>query len=187
DIIGQAMGGMMMVNGPEGAPPMPAGAAIADQVGAIFLCTGILAALVQRERTGVGEQVDVSLYGSQIALQSWELDTVSMLGRQSPRAGQGHPLITPRGVWRSFQTADGFLVIGGVNTPRFAALCTLMGLEQLSAAYPDDASRGDNTATIFPVLEARFREETTDYWLERFVQHDIIGARVQSYADVVND
>lgn len=187
DIVGQAMGGIMAVTGPEGTPPMPAGAAIADQVGAIFLCTGILASLVQRERTGEGEEVDVSLYGSQIALQSWELDHASMVGKLSGRAGQGHPLITPRGVWRSFQTADGYLVVGGVNRPRFLRLCTLLGLEHLAAAHPDDASRAAVVPAIMQAFEERFREQPTTYWLERFVEHDIIGAPVQTYADVIAD
>jgi len=187
DIVGQAMGGMMAVNGPEGGPPMPAGAAIADQTGAMYLCAGILAALVKRGRTGEGEQVDVSLYGAQVALQSWELDTCSMLGQTSGRAGQGHPLITPRGVWRSFQTADGWLVVGGVNAPRFAALCQLMGLHHLAEAYPTDAARAANIATIFETLEKGFREEKTGHWIELFVKYDIIGAPVQNYADVVND
>ena len=187
DIVGQAMGGIMAVTGPEEAPPMPAGAAIGDQVGAIFLCTGILAALVKRERTGEGEQVDVSLYGSQVALQAWELDTSSMLGQPSGRAGQGHPLISPRGVWGSFQTADGWLVVGGVNTARFAGLCRLLGLESLSAAYPNDASRAANIAAILPELAARFREEPTAHWIDGFVRYDIIGAPVQTYADIVND
>ncbi|MGI8552081.1 MAG: CaiB/BaiF CoA transferase family protein [Dehalococcoidia bacterium] len=187
DIVGQAMGGLMAVTGPEGAPPMPAGAAIADQVGAIYLCTGILAALVKRERTGEGDQVDVSLYGSQIALQSWELDTASMFAQASGRAGQGHPLITPRGVWRSFQTADGWLVVGGVNTARFTSLCRLMNLDPLSAEYPTDSSRAAGTSQILTVLERRFLEERTDYWIPLFIEHDIIGAPVQAYADVIDD
>lgn len=187
DIVGQAMGGIMAVTGPEGAPPMPAGAAIGDQVGAIFLCTGILAALVKRERTGEGEQVDVSLYGSQIALQSWELDTASMLGTLAGRAGQGHPLITPRGVWRSFKTADGYLVVGGVNAVRFRSLCTLSGLNELAERYANDASRAAGVGEIIAAFERRFVQEPTAYWLERFVEHDIIGSPVQSYADVLAD
>ena len=79
DIIGQANGGIMTKTGPPGSPPMPAGAAIADQIGAMHLCTGILGALVHRERHGEGCEVDVSLYGSQIALQAWEINTESML------------------------------------------------------------------------------------------------------------
>jgi crotonobetainyl-CoA:carnitine CoA-transferase CaiB-like acyl-CoA transferase len=186
DIVGQAMGGMMAVNGPEGGPPMPAGAAIADQVGAIFLCTGILAALLKRERTGEGEQIDVSLYGSQIALQSWEFNTASMLGQLSGRAGQGHPLLTPRGIWRSFQTADSWLVLGGVDARRYLRICKLMGLEHLTN-MADDRARAAGVAGIVAEMEARFRQETTAHWMELFVAEDIIGAPVQTYHDIAGD
>jgi crotonobetainyl-CoA:carnitine CoA-transferase CaiB-like acyl-CoA transferase len=142
---------------------------------------------VHRARTGQGTQVDVSLYGSQVALQAWEIDTESMLGERSGKAGPGHPLITPRGVWRAFETADGHVVLGGVNTPRFRGLCELMGLPQLADQYPDDASRAAGIDAIMEALSARFREEPTDYWLPRFARHDIIGAKVQSYADILHD
>ncbi|MFN8559920.1 MAG: CoA transferase, partial [Dehalococcoidia bacterium] len=187
DIVGQARGGLMAVTGPVGAPPMPAGAAIADQSGAVYLAAGILAALVQRARTGEGDQVDVSLYGCQIALQSWEIDNRSILGEEPARAGQGHPLVSPRGVWRSFQTADGWVALGGVNAKRFAALCRLMDLDELHARYPDDQSRADGIQAIIPVLERRFREEPNAYWLPRFEQYDIVGGPVQRYADVLDD
>ena len=91
DIIGQASGGITLRSGPEGGPPTPTGAAIADQVGAMILCSGILAALVKRERTGEGEQVDASLYGSQIALQSWEINTESLTERLPRGPGSDLP------------------------------------------------------------------------------------------------
>jgi CoA:oxalate CoA-transferase len=109
-----------------------------------------------------------------------------MLGQPSPRAGQGHPLITPRGVWRSFQTADGWLVVGGVDARRFVRLCSLMGLEHL-ATLSEDERRAAGITSIMAEMEIRFREEPTAYWMERFVAEDIIGAPVQSYADVVAD
>ena len=187
DIIGQANGGIMTKTGPPGSPPMPAGAAIADQIGAMHLCTGILGALVHRERHGEGCEVDVSLYGSQIALQAWEINTESMLGETSAKVGSGHPLITPRGVWRAFETGDGHIVLGGVNTPRFQGLCEAMGLPDLADAYPSDLARAEGIDDINTRLEVRFREEPTDYWLPRFEQHDVIGAAVQSYGDILRD
>jgi len=187
DIIGQASGGIMTKTGPPGSQPMPAGAAIADQIGAMHLCTGILGALVHRERNGEGCEVDVSLYGSQIALQAWEIDTESMLGETSEKVGPGHPLITPRGVWRAFETADGHIVLGGVNTPRFTGLCESMGLPELADAYPDDLARAEGIDDIFARLGARFQQEPNDYWLPRFEQHDVIGAAVQSYGDILRD
>src|SRR5690606_18812194 len=111
-----------------------------------------------------GTQVDVSLYGSQIALQAWEIDTESMTGQVSGRSGQGHPLITPRGVWRSFETADGWLVVGGVNAARFRGLCELLGVPELAETYGDDANRAANAANIIAALEPCFRQQPTAHW-----------------------
>ncbi len=187
DIIGQASGGVMLRSGPEGGPPTPAGAAIADQVGAMVLCSGILAALLKRERTGEGEQVDVSLYGSQIALQSWEITTQSFSGATAPRAGLGHPLLTSRAVWRAFQTADGWLVIGGAATDKFAALCDELDLNDLAERYPDDRSRAAGISAIMPRLEERIRARPTDEWIDRFRARDIFCGPVQTYDDILAD
>ena len=187
DIIGQASGGITMRSGPEGGPPTPTGAAIADQIGAMILCSGILAALVKRERTGEGEQVDVSLYGSQIALQSWEINTESFTGKTAPRAGLGHPLLTSRAVWRAFETSDGWLVIGGAATDKFAALCDELGLDELPERYPDDRSRAAGMAEIHPQLEKRIRTRPTDEWIDRFRARDIFCGPVQTYADILAD
>ena len=187
DIIGQASGGIMLRSGPEDGPPTPTGAAIADQVGAMILCSGILAALVQRGRTGKGEQVDVSLYGSQIALQSWEINTASFSGDTAPRAGLGHPLLTSRSVWRAFQTADGWLVIGGATTDKFASLCDELGLNDLAERYPDDRSRAAGMADILPHLEKGIRTRPTDEWIARFRARDIFCGPVQTYADILAD
>ena len=187
DIIGQAAGGIMLRSGAEDGPPTPTGAAIADQVGAFCLCAGILAALVKRERTGEGEQVDVSLYGSQIALQSWEIDTESLSGVRAERSALGHPLLTPRAVWRAFETADGWLVIGGATTDKFTALCELLGLEELAASYPDDLSRSRRMAEILPQLQERMLDRPATEWIERFRERDIFCGAVQSYADILAD
>ena len=187
DIIGQALGGIMTKTGPKSAPPMPAGAAIGDQVGAMNLCSGVLAGLVKAARTGEGCEVNVSLYGSQVALQAWEINTRSILEEETGRAGQGHPQITQRGVWRSFETADGYLVVGGANTQRFAALCELLGIPELAEQYADDDTRAEHVAEIMPQLEERFRTQPTAHWDDLFQLYDIIGAPVQGYADILED
>ena len=187
DIIGQALGGIMSKTGKEGDPPMPAGAAIADQVGAIYLCAGILGGLVQVARTGEGTQVDISLYGTQIGLQSWEITEESLMGKVSGRAGTGHPLITPRSLWGSYATSDGAIVIGGLNGERFARLCEGMQVQELVTRYATDAERSANIATIADELRPRFACQPSAYWLEQFKLLDIIGAQVQTYSDVLND
>ncbi len=185
DIMGQAMGGIMTKTGAEGDPPSPAGAAIADQTGAILLAVGMLAALLKARSTGEGEQVDVSLYGSQIALQSFEITTHSMLGRDSGRGGLGHPEASKRGIWRAFEASDGWFVLGSVDMFRFRRLASLVGAPDLAERYPDDARRAAGLPVINAELERRFRAKTQAFWFERFEEQDIIFAPVQSYDDVL--
>ena len=64
-----------------------------------------------KERTGLGDQVDVSLYGSQIALQSWEITDFSLSGKEAGKGGYGHRLLTYRSVWRTFETSNGWIVL----------------------------------------------------------------------------
>ena len=185
DIIGQALGGLMSQTGPEGAPPTPAGACISDTVGALHLCAGLLGGLVQAQRTGEGCQVDVSLYGTQIALQAWEIDQTSMLGKQLPRAGTGHPIAG--GTWGSYETADGHIVLGGISGERFRALCGAIERPDLFDASPDDARRDANITEILATLRAAFRRQPNAYWLDRLEHAGIPTAPVQTYLDVLAD
>jgi CoA:oxalate CoA-transferase len=144
DIIGQAAGGIMTKTGHDGGPHSTAGAAIADQVGAIYLCSGVLAGLLQAARTGRGVQVDSSLYGAQIGLQSWEITNEAMLGHVSGRGGSGHPLISPTSSWGTYCTSDGAVVLGGINGERFIRLCGALGVPELAERYPTDGERAAN-------------------------------------------
>ena len=185
DIIGQALGGLMSQTGPEGAPPIPAGACISDTVGALHLCAGVLGGLFQVQRSGQGCQVDVSLYGTQIALQAWEIDQTSILGKKLKRAGTSHPIAG--GTWGSYETTDGHIVLGGISGRRFHALCGVIGRPDLFDTYPDDASRSANSEAIVEVLRTQFRGNSTDYWLDALEQGGIPTAPVQTYEDVLAD
>ena len=84
------------------------------------------------------------------------------------------------------ETADGWLVLGGVNLARYEALCEVLGVSEL-AAHAEDEVRAASIDEILPVLEQRLREESTEYWIGRFAEHGIMSAPVQSYADVLAD
>lgn len=188
DIIGQALGGIMSMTGPEAGPPMPAGAAIGDQAGALYLCSGILAALVKAGRTGEGEQVDVSLYGSQIGLQSWEITERAISGKDYPRAsGTGHPIISSLSLWGGYATADGGIVLGGIDALRFRSLCEVAGMPELAEKHADDLSRAQNIEGIRAVLSEKIRERPTAFWLEKLRELDVIVAPIQTYAEVIED
>jgi len=188
DIIGQAVGGLMTRTGPGGGPPMPAGAAIGDQAGALYLCSGILGALVKAGRSGEGEQVDVSLYGSQIGLQSWEITERAISGKDYARcSGTGHPIVSSLSLWGGYATSDGGIVLGGVDALRFRSLCEVAGMPELAERHADDLSRAQNIEGIRAALSERIRERSTAFWLEKLRELDVIVAPIQTYAEVIED
>ena len=141
DIVAQAAGGLAWKTGRDGDPPAAAGAALGEHGAGAYLLAAVLGGLAQAALTGRGTDVEVSLAGSQIALQSWEIGAESVLGRDSGRAGLGHPEVSPGAIWGAFETRDGWLVLGSVDAVRFVRLCALMDLPELAARYPDDRSR----------------------------------------------
>lgn len=187
DIAGQAMGGLISRTGSSSGEPVPAGAAIADQVGAMMLAFGIMTALFARERFGFGQALDCSLYGSQIALQSWEIDQWSIAG-PAPRGGRGHALIP--GLWGVFKTSDGHIAFGGVGDNRWPGFCAALGCEEL---MEDDRFRTardralTNKDDLVAFVDERLMAKTTAEWLAAFTANDLIVAPVQDYDDILRD
>lgn len=187
DIVAQAAGGLMWKTGMDGGPPTAAGAALGDHGGGAYLLAAVLGGLAQAALTGRGSSVEVSLAGAQVALQSWEIGTESVLGRDSGRAGLGHPEVSPGAIWGAFETRDGWLVLGSVDAGRFQRLCALMDLPDLAVRFPDDARRSSGIPEIDEALRARFATRDCSHWLRLFAEHDIMGARVSDYDDVIAD
>src|SRR6186713_628130 len=109
DQIAQGMGGSMGVTGEPGTPPMRAGIAVADSSAGVFAATGILIALAERERSGLGQWVHTSLLQAQISLMDFQAARYLVDGTVPQQAGNDHPTTTPMGV---VTTADGFINIG---------------------------------------------------------------------------
>jgi len=187
DIVAQAAGGLMWKTGIEGGPPAAAGAALGEHGAGAYLSAAVLGGLAQAALTGRGTRVDVSLEGAQIALQSWEIGAQSVLGRDSGRAGLGHPEVSPSAIWGTFEAADGWLVLGSVDAARFHRLCALMELPELHARHPNDARRAAGIPEITRELSARFREHDRAHWLALFAEHDVMGARVEEYDGLLAD
>lgn len=187
DILGQAVGGIMSVTGMPDGPALPVGVAIGDQSTALHLALGIMAALVARERQGVGNRVDVSLYGSIIGLQTWEIDLQSLTGQVARRAGTGHPFMPA--LWGSYATADGWMVMGGVYDARWETFCQVMDMAEFvhDDRFSDGIKRFQNSGALRQLIEPRLRTRTTAEWMDAFVRMDIIAAPVQTYDDILHD
>jgi crotonobetainyl-CoA:carnitine CoA-transferase CaiB-like acyl-CoA transferase len=186
DLAAQAQGGIVSVTGEPDGFPLPAGAAIADYVGAVNLALGVISALLARERTGKGQKVETSLLGGQVAMQAWEIQYFIAHG-WIRRAGRGHHYLPT--IWRVFQTADSYLVIGGLPENRWPKFCEALGKPEIEhdprfEAYMDRMAHIDE---LYAILDEAFLTKTSAEWMELLQAADCICAPVAGYADLVND
>ncbi|MGH7934290.1 MAG: CaiB/BaiF CoA transferase family protein, partial [Candidatus Binataceae bacterium] len=186
DTLAQAASGLMSKTGMPNDPPLAAGAAIADQTGALTLAGGILAALFMRERTGEGRRVDASIYGTMIAAQGFELNYYALTGEEPERAGRGHPFL--HGVWGAFRTKDSYLCIAGVDDQRWPRFCKIMGIEnvQNDPECGDNATRNFHGAKIEAILDSVFPKKTTREWLDELNAADILVTEVATHTQVMS-
>ncbi|MEX0786853.1 MAG: CoA transferase [Dehalococcoidia bacterium] len=187
DILGQARGGLMAVTGDPDRTPKNAGAPIADQVGGIMAAFGILAALVHRERTGEGQEVDVSLLGSVMALQSFNITSHLFSGelpKRFPRAG-----FTP--FWNVYKGSDGrSFAIGMLLNRGWPDVCEIIGRPELVdderfAGYRERVR--DNADALIAILDDVFAQRPAAEWVRLLCERGIFSTMVQDYEQIACD
>lgn len=184
DTLAQAASGIMSKQGMPGQPPAPAAAAIADQTGGLSLAAGILAALFNRERTGQGQRVDVSIYGTMIAGQAFELNYTALTGEEPERAGRGHPFL--HGIVGAFPTKDGYIAMIGVDDQRWPRFCEILGIQHLqNDPECDNVARTFHGQKIEKVLDEVFPTRTTAEWMKLLTDADILVSEVVDYRQVL--
>ncbi len=186
DLAAQAQGGLVGVTGEPDGYPLPAGAAVADYVGALNLALAVISALYARERTDRGQKIETSLLGGQVAMQAWEIQYYITHGRLG-KAGRGHHYLPT--IWRVFRTADSYIVVGGLPENRWPAFCQAIDMPELEhdprfAQYFDRMSHLDK---LYAILDDAFLKKTNEEWMALLAAADCICAPVASYEDLVND
>jgi CoA:oxalate CoA-transferase len=172
DVIVQAMSGLMSITGHPDGPPARAGYSIADMAAGMFTAIGVLGALVERDRSGKGQYIDVSMLDSQLALLENAFTRYFATGKEPQRLGTRHPLITP---FQAFPTSDGFVVIAGVKD--WTLFCALIDRDELAAdaRFGTNAQRTANHAELEPLLIRAFSGRTTQAWIEALSQACLIA------------
>ncbi len=182
DLLAQSLSGLPWLNGSADDPPVPVGIAVGDIVSSIHLASGITAALLRRERTGLGGRVDTSLLESMLDLQfellSAHLADPSILVERGTRNTAHAFLPAPYG---TYPTADGYLAIAMTPVPELGALIGLTSLEQ----YTDPDSWWSEQTPITRALADHLATESTEHWLEILDAADIWCAPVLTLPELV--
>jgi CoA:oxalate CoA-transferase len=182
DLLAQSISGLPWLNGSKEDPPIPVGIAIADIVSSIHTAHGITAALLRRERTGMGGRVDTSLLESMLDLQfellSAHLTDSSVTVKRGARNTAHAFLQAPYG---TYPTADGYLALAMTSVPELGAL---IGLDEL-AQYVDPQTWWSEQATITRALADHLATQTTEHWLEMLDTADVWCAPVLTLPQLV--
>jgi crotonobetainyl-CoA:carnitine CoA-transferase CaiB-like acyl-CoA transferase len=180
------MGGLMWVTGNPGEGPMRAGVAIADSSAGLYATIGILIALTERERSGVGQWVQTSLLQSQIAMMDFQAARYLVEGEVPGQAGNEHPYSTPMGV---LNTADGFVNIGVGGDSQWRALCKALERPDLAASpdYQTVADRFRNRPKLMELLNSIFKTQTSAEWLKRLEAVGVPAGPIYKMDEVFSD
>lgn len=190
DFLIQAMGGMMSITGREdGAPgggPQKVGVAVTDIVTGLYATVGILAALAARERTGMGQHIDLALLDAQIASLANQNANYLVTGTAPRRLGNAHPNIVP---YQDVPTRDGGMVVAVGNDAQFARLCATLGHAEWAsdARFATNKARVENRDALVPMIEAATAARTTAEWVAALEQVAVPCGPVNTIADVFAD
>jgi crotonobetainyl-CoA:carnitine CoA-transferase CaiB-like acyl-CoA transferase len=160
DIMAQARSGIMSITGTPGGEPVKVGVPLCDLVCGLYLALGVTAALRERDRTGMGQALDVSLFEAGVSLAVWEAGKYFATGEVGGPLGSAHQSQAP---YQAFRTADGWITIGA-NTPNtWAGLCLTLDLDAAldDERYADATKRHGLREELRDLIETRTTTRTT--------------------------
>ena len=167
DLIAQGMSGLMSITGEGPArPPVKVGAPVTDITAGILAALGVLAAYLERLKTGKGQRVDTSLFEAGIIHTYWQSAICLATGIAPGPMGSAHPLNAP---YQAFPTADGWINLGAANQANWERLVEMLEIPELAAdpRFKENAGRMANLAALSEILDRRFRARTSAQWLEK--------------------
>ena len=183
DAVIQGEGGLMSITGAADGPPYRLGVAIADIVSGMFAAYGVALALLARERTGRGQQVDLALLDAVTALLTYQAGNFFANGRVPARLGNRHPSIVP---YEVFAASDGDFVLAVGNDEqwkKFCAVAQLTGVER----FETNRQRVTGYDELRPIVAAAVRSRPRHYWIERLSAAGVPCGSVRNLQEVFDD
>jgi len=187
DMVGQAEGGIVSVTGHDDGHPTIVGSVISDHLGAQNMITGVLAALVHRERTGEGQRVDVSLVGSAIYAQASEMTWAMLTGKHPGRPNDRHTII--RALVHRCPTADGYIYLLGVPEHLWNNFADCIDRSDLrdDPRFATLLQTPENLEALREIMNEGFPTRTTAEWEDRLRAHGQRWGSVKTYDQIITD
>lgn len=184
DIAMQAMGGVMSITGEAGGRPLRSGLPLADLGTGLFAAIGVLAAVVEKQRTGRGQLVDVAMFDAMAGLLTQYAERYFMTGESARPVGNGHPAVAPYG---TYAAADGDIVIANLGESFWPKIASAIGHPGLieDERFRTNADRLRHRDELEALINAETRRRSVAEWESTFESHDVPHAPVLSVAQVL--
>ena len=164
DFMIQAMGGMMSVTGEGDGQPMKIGVALADVLTGLYAANAIQAALLERQRSGNGQYIDMALLDVQVATLANQAMNYLATGDNPRRLGNAHPNIVP---YQAFATSDGHIILAVGNDAQYERFCELAGRPELASdeRFAQNKNRVKHRDVLLPEIVTIMQERSSEEWL----------------------
>lgn len=186
DMVVQALSGVMSLTGHPGQPAARLGIPAGDVVAGLYSVIGVLAALNERNATGAGQHIDVSMLQGQLAMLSYQAVYTDITGNSPGPQGAGHDSIA---TYRSFVGGDGREFVVTANTERmWQGLCSVIGHDELVSdeRFIDAAARLANRSELWRILSAAFAKEPASHWVDELISQQVPVAPIKTVGEALH-
>ena len=187
DLVAQGMSGLMSITGEsKDKPPMKVGAPLTDITAGILGATGVLAALINRQKTGFGQRVDTSLYEAGIVHTYWQSAIAVATGNSPGPLGSAHPLTAP---YQAFKTKDNWITVGASNQNTWLKLIKALNKEELQkdGRFDNNDNRMKNLNDLVNVIQEELVKKNSEEWIKIFDKEGLPCGPINSITEMHQD
>ena len=186
DLTMQAMSGIMSVTGEPGGKPTKCGVPLCDFVAALYGAFGVVSALHQRQTSGKGQNIDVSMLGTSLAVAALQTSEFFGTGKDPRKLGSAHPRNAP---YQAFRAQDGYFGMAAGNNSLWHLVCDVVELPELKEddRYLTPTLRAQNQEALRETLEAVFETQPVAHWLSAFAGAGVPSSPINNYSDALSD
>jgi formyl-CoA transferase len=184
DLIVQGESGIMDLTGFPDGPPVKVGNSIADLSAGTMAAHGVVLALFARERTGVGQKVEIAMLEVMAALLTYQGQAYLTTGVSPRRKGNQHPSIVP---YEVFEATDGYLTVGVANNSLWGRFCQAIGHPELATdpRFDTEARRVEQREALVPLLGGIFQTASVAEWLARLDRAGVPAGKIKSVGEAL--